>query len=180
VNSADPLEQLCLACGLCCDGTLFDNVRLGPGDDAEKLKTIGLPVVVARTKPPVTLFPQPCTALCADRTCQVYRDRPGQCRTFECRVFKDAQAGRITAAAARRLVKKARRQADNVRLLLRQLGDTDEARPLDERFHRTQKHLESGTPDQATAATFADLASAMHALNLLAHQKFHTHEKVPT
>ena len=28
-------ENLCLACGLCCDGTLFDNVQLGLGEDAK-------------------------------------------------------------------------------------------------------------------------------------------------
>src|SRR3954469_24567821 len=35
VNSG---EQLCLACGLCCDGTLFDLVKLEGSDDARKLK----------------------------------------------------------------------------------------------------------------------------------------------
>ena len=36
----NPAEQLCLACGLCCDGTLFDHVRLGPSDDAKKLAEV--------------------------------------------------------------------------------------------------------------------------------------------
>jgi Fe-S-cluster containining protein len=167
-------EQLCLACGLCCDGTLFDNVRLGPGDDTKKLKALGLPVSVSRTKMPVTLFRQPCTALCADRTCRLYADRPGQCRAFECGVFKDAQAGRIKPAAAVRLVKQARREADNIRQLLRQLGDTDEHLPLGERFRRTQRRLESGGADEAEGHTFAELGLAVHAFNLLAHEKFYT------
>ena len=63
MNSA---EQLCLACGLCCDGTLFDNVQLGPRDDAPALKALGLPVEVTRGRTPVTLFRQPCAALCAN------------------------------------------------------------------------------------------------------------------
>ncbi len=167
-------EQLCLACGLCCDGTLFDNVQLGPGDDAKKMKALGLPVTISRARTPVIFFRQPCTALCADRTCQVYADRPGQCRTFECGVFKDAQARRITFAAALRLVKQARRKADNIRRLLRQLGDTEEHRPLGDRFRRTQRRMESGAADAAAGATFAELGLAVHQLNLMAHEKFYT------
>ena len=167
-------EQLCLACGLCCDGTLFDNVRLGPADDAKKLKALGLPVVVSRSMKPVAFFRQPCAALCADRTCRVYADRPGQCRAFECGVFKDVQAGRITFAAALRWVKQARRKADNIRRLLRQLGDTEEDRSLGDRFRRTQRRMEAGGADAAAGDAFAELGLAVHQLNLLAHEKFYT------
>lgn len=167
-------EKLCLACGLCCDGTLFDNVRLGPDDDAKALKALGLPVSVSRAKAPVTLFRQPCAALCADRTCRVYAGRPGQCRAFECGVFKDVQADRIEAAAALRLVRKARRSADAIRRLLRELGDTEEDRSLNERFRRTKRRMESGLVDPSEADTFAALSLAVHAFGLLAHEKFYT------
>jgi hypothetical protein len=170
----NPAEQLCLACGLCCDGTLFANVRLGPGDDAKRLKALGLPVTTTRTRPPVTLFRQPCAALCADRTCRAYADRPGQCRAFECGVFQDATAGRIEYAAARRLVIRARREADKIRRLLRELGDTDEARSLTERFQQTQQRLEAGGGDAAAADKFSELSQAVHRFGLLAHEKFYT------
>jgi Fe-S-cluster containining protein len=176
VNSA---EQLCLACGLCCDGTLFDNVQLGPGDDAKKMKALELPVAISRAATPITFFRQPCTALCADRTCRVYADRPVQCRSFECGVFKDVQAGRITFADALRVVKQARRRADNVRRFLRKLGDTEEHRSLGDRFRRTQRRLESGVADEAAGHTFAELGLAVHHLNLLAHEKFYTRADAP-
>ena len=167
-------EQLCLACGLCCDGTLFDNVRLGADDDAKELKALGLPVLTSGAKPPVAFFRQPCTALCTDRTCRVYVDRPGQCRAFECGVLKDAEAGRIDSAAALRLVKQAGRRAGKVRRLLRALGDTDEHRSLTERFRDTQQRMESGTADERATHTFAELSLAVHQFNLLAHEKFYT------
>ncbi len=170
----NPGKQLCLACGLCCDGTLFDNVHLGPGDDAEKVKALGLPVMVSRAQTSIVFFRQPCTALCADRTCRVYADRPVQCRSFECGVFKDVRAGRIPFADALRLVKQARRRADKIRRLLRKLGDTEERRPLGDRFRRTQRRLESGIVDEVAGATFAELGVAVHHLNLLAHEKFYT------
>jgi Fe-S-cluster containining protein len=172
-------EQLCRACGLCCDGTLFDLVKLEPGDDAEKLKALGLPVALSRGKTPVARFPQPCAALCQDRSCRLYAARPWQCRTFECRLFKDAKAGRITFAAALPLVKQARRRADHIRRLLRELGDTDEHRALGERFHRTSERLESGHADEAAKAKFADLSLAVHRFKLLSHERFYTQNDAP-
>lgn len=172
-------EQLCRACGLCCDGSFFDSVRLGPGDARAKLKALGLPVEVAPTPEPVAYFCQPCTALCADRTCRVYADRPGQCRSFECGVFKAVQAGRIGFAEAVRLVQQARRRADAVRRLLRKLGDTGEQRPLGERFRRVQRRMDTGDAGEAAARTYAELGVAMHRLNLLAYEKFHTRIGAP-
>ena len=170
----NPSEQLCLACGLCCDGTLFDLVKLEPGDDAAKLKALGLKVAVSRGKVPVTRFPQPCTALCKDRTCRVYVDRPSQCRVFECGVLKDAKAGRIPFASALRVVKQARGRADKMRRMLRELGDTDEHRGLGERFHRTSERLESGNTDAAANAKFADLSLMAHHFKLQAFKRFYT------
>ncbi|MBL9201503.1 MAG: hypothetical protein JNL39_13425 [Opitutaceae bacterium] len=167
-------EELCVACGLCCDGTLFDFVKLESGDDGAKLKGLGLPVKVSRGASPVARFPQPCAALCADRTCRLYAERPRQCRMFECGVLKDARAGRITFAAALRLVKQARRRADEARRLLGELGDTETHRALGERFHRMAERLESGAPDAAANATFADLSLVMHRLKLQTLEKFYT------
>ena len=170
----DSAEELCRACGLCCDGTLFDVVKLEPSDDASTLNALGLPVKISRGKAAVARFPQPCAALCEDRTCRLYANRPWQCRVFECRVFKDAKAGRITFAAALRLVSQARRRADKVRRLLRELGDTEEHRALGERFHRTSERLESGQADPAAKARFADLSLLVHRLKLQAFAKFYT------
>lgn len=167
-------EQLCLACGLCCDGTLFEHVRLCPDDDANALEAGGLPVRVARTKPHIVHSLQPCAALCADGSCRVYALRPAQCRAFECGVYADFVAGRISAVAARRLIKNARQLANRVLRLLRQLGDREEALPLAQRFRRTAERMECSVADPDAHATFAELGQAFHRLNLLAHDKFYT------
>lgn len=169
-----PSEQLCLACGLCCDGTLFDGVQLESGDDAGKLKTLGLPVAFSRGRKPVGRFPQPCAALCADRTCRLYADRPGQCRAFECKLFKQLRAGETALAPALRLVAKTRRVSDQARRLLRRLGDNDEQRSLGERFHRMDDQLRADASDPTKLELFADLSLAIHRLKLLAHERFYT------
>ncbi len=174
VPAVKSLEALCLSCGMCCDGTLFDGVQLEPTDDGARLKALGLPVKVSRGRTPISRFAQPCAALCADQSCRVYRDRPYQCRVFECGVFRKAKAGQIDLAAAARVVRKGRRLADEVRQLLRQLGDQDEHRGLGERFFRMQCRMEEERPDAEALATFADLSLAVHRLKLLAHEKLYT------
>ncbi|MFM7749166.1 MAG: YkgJ family cysteine cluster protein [Opitutaceae bacterium] len=170
----NPGEQLCRACGLCCDGTLFHHVKLGAADDPRALRAQGLPVLTSRATPPVVRSPQPCAALCADRSCRIYAQRPSQCRAFECRVFQDLTAGRMTAAAALLLVRRARRWADRARKLLRRLGGDDEHLPLSERFLRARRRAESGETDAAARETCAELSLVMHRLHLLAHENFHT------
>lgn len=168
-----PAEDLCRTCGMCCDGTLFDLVRLEPGDDARRLARLGLPIAPGRGRQ-AARFPQPCAALCADGSCRLYADRPGQCRAFECRLLQEAKAGRVSFAAAARRVATARRRAEQVRRLLRALGDHDEHRALGERFHRTSERLEAGPADAAASARYADLSLAVHRLKLEAHAHFHT------
>jgi Fe-S-cluster containining protein len=170
----NPGEQLCRACGLCCDGTLFHHVKLGAAEDPRALRVHGLPVFVSRARTPVVRTPQPCAALCADRSCRIYAQRPAQCRAFECRVFQDLAAGRITADAALRLVRRARRWADRARKLLRRLGGDDENLPLSERFLRAQRRAEFGETDATARETCAELSLVMHRLHLLAHERFHT------
>ena len=172
--SKKSLEELCLACGMCCDGTLFDGVQLEASDDGPRLKQLGLPVKVSRGRTPIARFAQPCAALGRDCTCRVYAGRPWQCRVFECGVFKKAKAGELDFATARRRVQQGRRLADRVRKLLRALGDHEEHRALGERFFRMQCRMEEQRPDAAALATFADLSLAVHRLKLLAHENFYT------
>ncbi|MBC2604763.1 YkgJ family cysteine cluster protein [Pelagicoccus albus] len=169
-------EKLCLACGLCCDGSLFDNVRLAADEDVAKLKSEGLPVKLSRAKIPVAFFTQPCRALNSDCVCQVYEARPMQCRSFECRVFKEAVAGQIDFDKAHRLVSKARKQCDRVRRLLRKLGEMDERRSIGLRIRRVQRLVEAGMLDSNAADAYAELGLAVHQLDLLAHKHFYTEE----
>jgi len=78
-----------------------------------------------------------------------------------------------------RIVKQARRRADGIRRLLRELGDADEHRALGERFHRTSERLESGSADAAAKAKYADLSLAVHHLRRQAFERFYTQTEAP-
>ncbi len=72
--------DLCLSCGLCCDGSLFKAVELEAGDEAHAGAAIE------------GRLPQPCRFHGAEG-CGVYAARPGQCRAFSCRVREAVRDG---------------------------------------------------------------------------------------
>jgi uncharacterized protein len=165
-------SELCPTCGLCCNGVIFADVRLRPGDDAARLRSLGLPVTTSPSSARPPRLTQPCAAFDGCR-CRVYADRPQYCRAFECVLFKSVKAGRTDLAAALRVIRTARARADKVRRLLAELGNTDEQLPLSTRFRDTANQLEGHDLDEAAADTYGQLTLAVHDLNLLLGDAFY-------
>ncbi len=171
-------DEICLTCGLCCNGVIFANLALQPGDDAERLRSLGLPVSAPRGVRQPPYLSQPCAALEGCR-CRVYGDRPSYCRQFECVLLKSAIAGRIATAEALRIIGTAQARAEKVHGLLRTLGDRDEHVALSVRFRQTAKRLQAAELDEDTAETYGQLTLAVHDLNLLVGQAFYPGEAKP-
>lgn len=189
-NGSKP-EDICLACGLCCDGVIFANVKLQPRDLAAFTALEALPAltpaiqsserrlvphsnarssfVVGQKSPKVS---QPCAAFDGCR-CRIYDQRPKHCRNFECLLLRGVQAGRTPKADALETIRTARRRADKVCSLLRELGDLDEELALSLRFRRTAKRLERGNLDEHTADLYGELTLAFHELNCLLSSAFY-------
>lgn len=73
-------SDLCLACGLCCDGSLFEHATLHPNEE-EAARNLGLDVLgVSNTAPS---FKQPCLAF--NSQCTIYDQRPQVCQKFRCK-----------------------------------------------------------------------------------------------
>ncbi len=116
---------------MCCDSTLFADVELRAGDNAQRLKQLGLKLEQkGKTK---LAFAQPCA--CFDgRLCTIYADRPKRCGLFECGLLKRVAAGELTAKAALKKISAAKQQAARVRELLQLLGQRDERVALTQRY----------------------------------------------
>lgn len=179
-------EELCLACGLCCNGVLFADVRLQAGEEAARLASRGLPLSggaspqadgqtprrVLEPGPRSLRLAQPCPALAGGR-CRIYAERPRYCREFECLALKSLITGRLALPAARRVIDTARKRAGKVRSLLRALGDTEEQEPLSARFRRLARRLEGGGLEEDSADLYGQLTLAVHDLNFLLSDAFY-------
>ncbi len=167
---ASAIQQLCLQCGLCCNGVLFRDVELLSQDDTAPLIAAGLNISRGKSK---RILAQPCAALCADLKCRVYADRPVRCREFDCAQLRGVASGDIDTPQALRTIARARRLAGRIHKLLDRTGDADVHLPVAKRFQRTTRRMAAGFPDEEAAGAYADLTLAVHELNLLLHASFH-------
>jgi len=114
VRSAKELSELCVSCGLCCQGALHDLVPLDE-DEIELAARLRLPLVES----PLRLaFRLPCPRL-SDRRCTVYAERPRTCATYACGVLRAYAGGEIDETAALSRIERLRDQTAEV---ARQLG----------------------------------------------------------
>ena len=174
-STATVAGQLCLSCGLCCDGTLFKDVELQPGDDLSLLEAGGLSLLRRGATVKLT---QPCTALDGCR-CRVYSQRPTRCREFECLLLKSTLNGQTPVPKALQIIRLGRQKAERVRRLLQELGDENQRLPLSVRFRRMRQRFEKGGANEDAIERFGELTLAVHDLNVLLSQAFYPGDAPP-
>ena len=159
-------EKLCLSCGMCCNGVIFADVQLQRGDNAVRLRKLGM------LKPNATKFSQPCSMHDGCR-CTIYAERPKYCQQFECLLLKNAQEGRVTESEAVRVIKDGQEKAARVQELLAQLGDKETTVALSKRFQSMRRKMENGPAAPEDIDTFGLLTVAVHELNVLLSERFY-------
>jgi uncharacterized protein len=105
-------EELCVGCGLCCNGVLYSR-GTAQLHEVERLRATGLVIdqVADRSR-----FQQPCQHHHEGR-CTIYPDRPSTCRTFRCALLQRLDGGDITLSEAIGAVAKAKRMVASVAAL---------------------------------------------------------------
>lgn len=94
-------SRLCLSCGLCCDGTLYEHAKVHEGEAAQT-ELAGFKVQKGDRKRSTFLFP--CHNL-DGKCCTAYeRWRPKVCSSFFCEVQKRTAAGECTETEAMGLI----------------------------------------------------------------------------
>lgn len=155
---------------MCCNGSLFGDVELQPGDDANRLTARGLALFRKRGK---DCFRQPCG--CFDgKWCRIYDDRPQRCATFQCRQLQRVAAGETASAAALKAILQARRAADEVRRLVRELGHTEERVPLNLRYSAILAQPMDLAGDDTILQRRSELMRAVERLTLMLQRNFLT------
>jgi hypothetical protein len=128
-------ERLCLDCGLCCNGVLFDQVVLQPADQIAALSARGLKIKKRQ------FFHQPCSALCGS-LCQIYAHRPTRCRAFECRQFLQVAAGEILESDARTRIDDVRTTVRNIEQMLAHSDHDNPRKSLAQRVATVLAHAQ--------------------------------------
>jgi len=161
-------SRLCTACGMCCDGTMFQIVKMQPGDCAAELARLGMRI---RGKGGEFHMEQPCPAL-KELRCAIYDRRPTRCRLFHCQQLRLLEAGNTTEADAMALIEQTRSQAAQVRELIEQCGLREDGQPLIERFERLMSTPVDENLEPELAAMREDLENAMRKLRLVINRDF--------
>ena len=119
-----PETILCRQCGLCCDGSLFADVVISKAELAPIEGIVGYEERSGRI-----FMQQPCLAYC-DGDCQLYENRPGGCRQFECQLLKDVKFERTSSSEALNEIRSMKSRISGVKATLSELDQLDESLPL--------------------------------------------------
>lgn len=128
---ADSREsEICVPCGICCDGTLFD--RAVTGEPPEHLVRIGFRPLAAGAGLGAG-FALPCTHFAGK--CTIYAsERPGICGAFRCELLRAVERGEYTVEGAQAIVAetKAQRAAvlPEMGAMMAEASPADQARAL--------------------------------------------------
>lgn len=107
-------QLLCKKCGLCCDGTLFENAKL-TDDDLLPLKNQGLNFLIDEKN---YNFKLPCRYH-FKKSCLIYlKWRPRICTGFVCRVIQRLRNGELRFSQAAELIEHAVSHSAKMRKML--------------------------------------------------------------
>jgi len=125
-EALEAISRLCRSCGFCCNGVLFENVRLRAGDNLRVLRPAG---VTLKKKNGCLCALQPCAAW-REEGCGIYPDRPMRCREFACHQIVKYQSGSVSEEGVLQQIQDGKKLVAALRQLLLEAGSRNEHRPL--------------------------------------------------
>lgn len=93
--------DLCKACGMCCNGTLFHSVTV---TEEERRKLGNGPEYFTDEKGDLHMR-QGCVHLSAENGCTVYKDRPAVCQKYSCLLLDRLRSGKLSPRQAQAILK---------------------------------------------------------------------------
>jgi|GEM_PF-2487486 len=101
LNNENEISDLCVSCGMCCDGTLFKRATVFGEEDRILANDLGLNAFDLNNQ---IFFKLPCSYFSG--CCTIYaRPRPGICSAFFCNPIRKYQNGEQTFDDARQQVR---------------------------------------------------------------------------
>lgn len=165
---ASAATRLCAACGMCCDGTMFQIVRMQPGEVPAELGKLGLKI---RCRDGEYYMEQPCSAL-REKRCTVYEKRPVRCRLFNCQQLGRVERGETTEPEAMAMIIETRALVEKVRGLIEQSGLREDGQALVERYERVASTPVNQALEPELISVRVELDEVMRKLKLRLNREF--------
>ncbi len=158
------LPSICIECGLCCDGTLYNDVVFGrdkddPTIEKEKKRFKTLDYTKAKGagggfawRAPLT----PCEFLGTEKEncCSIYEDRPDICSSHDCWLLMEYNAGFKTYGFAVNEINRIKALQDELRMKgftqkeigqqIRAMGELDAFYGSPEKYKYMKKRIDNG------------------------------------
>jgi len=158
-------SNICLSCGLCCDGTLIGFVQL-ENEEKPALREI----MDIEEENGNGFFLQPCKSYCDG--CTIYSNRPQQCASFKCgflNSFEQKEFGFDSALETVESVKQKKREIEKK-------VETLKIELLSQSFHfkmvELKKILQKKQSESSLTESHLSLLSSLEQLNSMLLQKF--------
>lgn len=102
--------ELCLSCGLCCEGVIFNRAAL-KDDEIRLAKDYNLDYFPAGEEK--FAFRLPCH-LYQDNKCSIYLSRPDACKRYRCDLLKRLTSGNIDLEESKQIVSQVKSLMDSI------------------------------------------------------------------
>jgi Fe-S-cluster containining protein len=162
------MDNICLDCALCCDGTLFTSAPVTAADDFAPLAAKGARIVKIEDR---TTFRLPCPAV-SEGCCSIYERRPAVCREVSCLLRLRYDAGLVTFDEARSCIANAKELRDRIRPQLERLFGTPGPHALSGLFKLLHAAVDGQPSQLRERPENAELLLDVTALRLLIRRHF--------
>lgn len=147
-DSTKAISDLCVCCGMCCDGTLFPYAFVRDEDDRQVAQHLGLTTSEIKDR---LFFKMPCPHFSG--CCTVYdRPRPHTCSAFFCPPIKKYNRGEQTFEDAEQQVTLLRQHRDKLLQIASQFPELENLH-----FRELRSKLEASGEDEAFVSKYGQL-----------------------
>lgn len=158
-------SNLCLSCGLCCDGTLIGFVQLDTDEIADVKKIKNIEEVDGKG-----FFFQPCEDYCDG--CTIYDHRPKQCGIFKCGLLKSVEQKELAFDSAIDIIKIVKQKKFSIQQKFETLDIELQSNSLYYKMLELKKLLRTIKADSDIPQNQQELLLEIEQLDVLVSSKF--------
>lgn len=157
--------NLCLSCGLCCDGSLIGFVQLDT-DEIPRIKEI----MEVEDENGLGFFLQPCKKYCDG--CTIYEHRPKNCDKYNCELLHSVEKNEMKFDSAIEIIEEVKQRKLATQQLLESLNFDLKSNSFYFKMVELKKLLKKISADSELTTTQLELSDSINELDLIITKRF--------